>query len=191
MGRPAIILTSKFSVPSSQKAFGRYVGYIARKEALEKKEYLTEEEKAELERVKEQAKKLNRKNTFSKINSEEHSEREATAEKLIEKKSFFDLNDKEFDKYLGYMVRIDALNQKKESTGLNSEEQIELKRVGQAANKLGELHSTKEKVLDGVFSSDKDVVQLKDLNYIREQLNEGQKNNSGDCQEVCVNNLSR
>lgn len=184
MGRPAIILTSKFSVPSSQKAFGRYVGYIARKEALEKKEYLTEEEKAELERVKEQAKKLNWENTFSKINSEEHSEREATAEKLIEKKSFFDLNDKEFDKYLGYMVRIDALNQKKESTGLNSEEQIELKRVGQAANKLGELHSTKEKVLDGVFSSDKDVVQLKDLNYIREQLNEGQKNNSVLWQDV-------
>ena len=35
MGRPAIILISKFSVPSSRKAFGRYVGYIARKEALE------------------------------------------------------------------------------------------------------------------------------------------------------------
>ena len=50
MGRPAIILTSKFSVPSSRKAFGRYVGYIARKEALEEKEFLTAEEKDEQRR---------------------------------------------------------------------------------------------------------------------------------------------
>lgn len=184
MNRPAIILTSKFSVPSSRKAFGRYVGYIARKEALEKREYLTDEEKVELKRVQKQAEKLNRENNFSKIKSEEHSKREATAEKLIEQKSFFDLNDKEFDKYLGYMVRIDALNQKKEKTGLSSEEQTELKRVGQAANKLSELYPTKEKVLDGVFSSDKDIVQLKDLNYIRDQLNEGQKNNSVLWQDV-------
>lgn len=98
MGRPAIILTSKFSVPSSRKAFGRYVGYIARKEALE--------EKDELSRVKKQARKLNQENNFTRVKSEEHSEREAAAEKLMEKKNFFDLNDKEFDKYLGYMVKI-------------------------------------------------------------------------------------
>ncbi len=184
MGRPAIILTSKFSVPSSRKAFGRYVGYIARKEALEQKEYLTADEKTELSRVKKQVRKLDQENNFSKVKSEGHSKREATAKKLIEKKNFFDLNDKEFDKYLGYMVRIDALNQKKDKTGLSDDEQAELERVGQAANKLSEMRATKEKVLDGVFSSDKDIVQLKDLDYIRKQLNEGQKNNSVLWQDV-------
>ena len=184
MGRPAIILTSKFSVPSSRKAFGRYVGYIARKEALEQKEYLTADEKTELSRVKKQVRKLDQENNFSKVKSEEHSKREATAKKLIEKKNFFYLNDKEFDKYLGYMVRIDALNQKKDKTGLSDDEQAELERVGQAANKLSEMRATKEKVLDGVFSSDKDIVQLKDLDYIRKQLNEGQKNNSVLWQDV-------
>ena len=85
-------------MPSSRKAFGRYVGYIARKEALEEKEFLTAEEKDELSRVKKQAKKLKQENNFTKVKSEEHSEREAAAEKLMEKKNFFDLNDKEFDK---------------------------------------------------------------------------------------------
>lgn len=184
MGRPAIILTSKFSVPSSRKAFGRYVGYIARKEALEEKEFLTAEEKDELSRVKKQVRKLNQENNFTRVKSEEHSEREAAAEKLMEKRNFFDLNDKEFDKYLGYMVRIDALNQKKNETGLNTKEQTELERIGQAASKLSEIHPTKEKVLDGVFSPDKDIVQLKDLDYIREQLNEGQENNSVLWQDV-------
>lgn len=171
-------------MPSSRKAFGRYVGYIARKEALEEKEFLTAEEKDELSRVKKQAKKLKQENNFTKVKSEEHSEREAAAEKLMEKKNFFDLNDKEFDKYLGYMVRIDALNQKKNKTGLNVKEQTELERIEQAASKLSEIHPTKEKVLDGVFSSDKDIVQLKDLDYIREQLNKGQENNSVLWQDV-------
>ncbi|WP_103661078.1 MobP2 family relaxase [Lactobacillus sp. HT06-2] len=184
MNRPAIILTSKFSAPNAQKTFGRYVGYMARKEALEQKEYLSEKEKSELDRVETQAKKLDQKYNFSVIKSEEHSKREKEAKELIEKKSIFDLNDKEFDKYLGYMVRIDALNHKKENSKLTAKEQSELEKIGAAANRLSELHATKEKVLDGVFSSDKNVVQLKDLNYIREQLNEGQKNNSVLWQDV-------
>ena len=44
--RPAIILTSKFSTETSGKSFEKYLGYMARKEALESKDYLSDEEKA-------------------------------------------------------------------------------------------------------------------------------------------------
>ena len=51
MKRPAIILTSKFSTETNGKSFGKYLGYMARKEALESKEYLTEQERKEINRV--------------------------------------------------------------------------------------------------------------------------------------------
>ena len=44
--RPAIILTSKFSTETSGKSFEKYLGYMARKEALESKDYLSDEEKS-------------------------------------------------------------------------------------------------------------------------------------------------
>ncbi|WP_255409641.1 relaxase MobL [Lactobacillus sp. ESL0233] len=180
---PAIILTSRFSTPTSHHAYGKYLGYIARKEALEAKEYLSEKEKKELAQVDERINSLNEKNNFE-FKEQGNSDRQKSAQKILHEKEFYNLNDAEFDKYLGYMIRKEALNKKANEDGLNSEEREELVKVNTAAKKIGEVRSTKEKVLDGVFSSDKDLVQLKDMDYIRKQLNQAQKKGSVLWQDV-------
>ena len=67
MKRPAIILTSKFSTEKSGKSFGKYLGYMARKEALESKEYLTEQERKEISRITIKARELDVHGKFRKV----------------------------------------------------------------------------------------------------------------------------
>ena len=106
MKRPAIILTSKFSTETSRKSFGKYLGYMARKEALESKEYLTEQERKEINRVTIKARELDIHGKFRIVFDQSKDELvNKQAKKILNNKVLSELNDDQFSKYLGYMAR--------------------------------------------------------------------------------------
>lgn len=191
--QPAIILTSKFVAPIQTKIakiYGRYVGYMTRKEALESKEYLTDDEKNELKNLKHDLRQLDVESKFQiafkkTFINEDDSSATTEAKKVLNHKYMNELNDEQFGKYLGYMYRIDALAKTKEENGsLTEKENQELNRVTKAAGKLSELHATKNKIAIGAFTSDLDIVRLDDFQHIRDKLNEGQQNKSVMWQDV-------
>lgn len=183
--QPAIILTSKFTPSYSDKKFGKYLGYMARKEALESKEYLTDDEKKELKEVTTQARKLDVYGKFKSIGeSKNDSEARKEAKFYLNEKNFSELSNEEFGKYLGYMDRIDALASKQDEEGLTVQESKELQRVKKAASKLGDVHPTKEKVALGTFTRDMDTVRLQDFQKIKDRLNTAQANGSIMWQDV-------
>lgn len=183
--QPAIILTSKFTPSYSNKSFGKYLGYMARKEALEGKEYLTPDEQAELKQVTTEARKLDVYGKFKAVSeSKSDSAARKEAKTYLNEKNFSELTNEEFGKYLGYMDRIEALATKKDKNGLTIREDQELKRIKKATSKLGDVHPMKDKVAIGTFTKDMDTVQLKDFQHIRDKLNEGQAHGSIMWQDV-------
>lgn len=185
MNRPAIILTSKFSTEANGKSFNKYLGYMARKEALESKEYLTNQEKKEINRITLKARKLDVHGKFKKVFEQSHDEQiDKQAKKLLNTKVLNELNDDQFSKYLGYMARSSALATIQGERELTPKETQELKRVTEAANKLTDLKVTKDKLAVGFFTSDLDRVHLKDFQHIRDQLNKAQANHSVLWQDV-------
>ncbi|MFY1731056.1 MobP2 family relaxase [Lactobacillus paragasseri] len=185
MKRPAIILTSKFSTETNGKSFGKYLGYMARKEALESKEYLTEQERKEINRVTIKARELDIHGKFRKVFDQSKDELvNKQAKKLLNNKVLSELNDDQFSKYLGYMARSSALATIQGKRELTPQETQELKRVNEAANKLTDLKVTKDKLAVGFFTSDMDQVHLKDFQHIRDQLTKAQANHSVLWQDV-------
>lgn len=183
--QPAIILTSKFTSSYSNKSFGKYLGYMARKEAPEGKEYLTQEEQDELKRVTTQARELDVYGKFFSVRTyKDDSLAKREAKTYLNEKNFAELSNEEFGKYLGYMSRIEALATKKDKNGLTVREENELKRVKKATSKLGDVHPMKDKVAIGTFTQDLDKVRLEDFQHIRDKLNEGQANGSVMWQDV-------
>jgi len=184
MKRPSIILTSKFSIPSQGK-FSKYLGYMARKEALEKQDYLTDEQKKELKALNYEIRKVEIKTlqtkTYYSSNQDSEDPLQKDAEKILHAKSWSELADQDFEKYLGYMARIGALAKVEHRT---SKEEQELQRVTKASQELGEFHPTKDKLLLGVYTSDMDQVHLGDLQHIRDKLNSAQKHGSVMWQDV-------
>ena len=185
MNRPAIILTSKFSTEASGKSFNKYLGYMARKEALESKEYLTDKEQKEIKRVTLKARKLDIHGKFKKVFDQSQDELiDKQAKKILNKKVLNELTDDQFSKYLGYMARSSALATIQGERELTPKESQELKRVTNAADKLSDLRVTKDKLAVGFFTSDLDQVHLKDFQHIRDQLNKAQANHSVLWQDV-------
>lgn len=185
MKRPAIILTSKFSTETNGKSFGKYLGYMARKEALESKEYLTEQERKEINRVTIKTRELDIHGKFRKVFDQSKDELvNKQAKKLLNNKVLSELNDDQFSKYLGYMARSSALATIQGKRELTPQETQELKRVNEAANKLTDLKVTKDKLAVGFFTSDMDQVHLKDFQHIRDQLTKAQANHSVLWQDV-------
>lgn len=185
MKRPAIILTSKFSTEKSGKSFGKYLGYMARKEALESKESLTEQERKEISRITIKARELDVHGKFRKVFDQSKDELvNRQAKKLLNNKVLSELNDDQFSKYLGYMARSSTLATIQGKRELTPQEAQELKRVNEAANKLTDLKVTKDKLAFDFFTSDMDQVHLKDFQHIRDQLTKAQANHSVLWQDV-------
>lgn len=158
---------------------------MARKEALEGKEYLTQEEQDELKRVTTQARELDVYGKFFSVRTyKDDSLAKREAKTYLNEKNFAELSNEEFGKYLGYMSRIEALATKKDKNGLTVREENELKRVKKATSKLGDVHPMKDKVAIGTFTQDLDKVRLEDFQHIRDKLNEGQANGSVMWQDV-------
>lgn len=181
MSRPAIILTSKFTLPN-QDDFGRYANYMSRKKALEEKGYLTEVEKEEFEKISDGLNVLKFdpevKQSYQRKGEEKVIKE---AKELLNKNNIATTEDNEFDKYVGYMTRKGALADKQ---NLTQEETTELKRLDKATAKFESNQIERGKLLQGVFSSDTNEIHLNELDGIRKNLRDGEKNGSVLWQDV-------
>ncbi|MBY3608857.1 hypothetical protein HJD17_15730, partial [Enterococcus faecium] len=116
---PAVILTCQFTLPN-KKSFSTYIDYMTREKALEEMERRTPEEEQELQRIKNALEDfyIPEGETFSESKTDkEFSETSNEAQSLMEHGINFDkLEEQDFTKYLSYMTRHYALEQKKELT---------------------------------------------------------------------------
>ncbi|WEV52111.1 relaxase MobL (plasmid) [Lactobacillus sp. ESL0731] len=191
---PHIILTSKFtySVARSKTKtdYGNYaVDYMGRKKAIENLAYLTPEEETKLLQRKaelgtENEPLLQRVSNYSpKLKGDSILEKDNKTE--LDKPNFFELDGQDYGKYIGYMMRKQALASKKKSEGLSQKEEAELARVTKGAAKYDAPNiEGKNKVLQGYFSSDQNTIRLKDLGSIRQKMRSAQANNSVLWQDV-------
>lgn len=187
---PSIVLTSEFvyarATSKSQTRANDYGGYsvdyMARKEALEKLSYLTPEEETEYLQRKELLHNLSEPDLeivskhYSSINDNSKLAHASITE--LNKENFIELNAQDYSKYIGYMMRKQALAEKQNSEGLSKKEQAELERVTQGAAKYDAPNVGKNKILQGYFSSEQDTIKLSDLGHIREKMRSAQANNS-------------
>lgn len=186
---PHIILTSKFTYaePGTNKNdYGRYsTNYMARRHALEEHAFLTpEEETALLQRqyICNQENKViltkldqkystkNSNHTKNKLEIENKSE--------LDRANFIDFTNQDYGRYIGYMMRKQALMDKQKKAGLSSQELAELARVTTGAAHYATPVVGKNKILVGYFSSDQEKIRLKDLNSIRSKMRYAQAHHS-------------
>ncbi|MZH23556.1 hypothetical protein GT393_14680 [Enterococcus durans] len=149
---PAVILTCQFTLPN-KKSFSTYIDYMTREKALEEKERRTPEEEQELRLIKNALEDfyIPEGETFSESKTgKEFSETSNEAQSLMKHGINFDkLEEQDFTKYLSYMTRHYALEQKKV---LTHSEQIEYQRLNQAIKKYQtEPHKKASGNLPGVF----------------------------------------
>lgn len=173
---PAVILTCQFTLPN-KKSFSTYIDYMTREKALEEMERRTPEEEQELQRIKNALEDfyIPEGETFSESKTDkEFSETSNEAQSLMGNGINFDkLEEQDFTKYLSYMTRHYALEQKKE---LTQSEQKEYQRLNQAIKKYQtEPHKKASGNLPGVFSMASDEVKGSDLKEIKQIFQRGQQ----------------
>ncbi|MFF6427947.1 hypothetical protein V7H74_15260, partial [Enterococcus faecium] len=135
----------------------------------------TLEEEQELQRIKNALEDfyIPEGETFSESKTDkEFSETSNEAQSLMEYGINFDkLEEQDFTKYLSYMTRHYALEQKKE---LTEREKIEYQRLNQAMEKYqAEPHKKTSGTLPGVFSISSDEVKGSDLKEIKQIFQRG------------------
>lgn len=182
---PAVILTCQFTLPN-KKSFSTYIDYMTREKALEEKERRTPEEEKELRLIKNALEDfyIPEGKTFSESKTDkEFSETSNEAQSLMEHGINFDkLEEQDFTKYLSYMTRHYALEQKKE---LTQSEQKEYQCLNQAIKKYQtEPHKKASGNLPGVFSIASDEVKGSDLKEIKKIFQRGQQKGSIIYQDV-------
>ncbi|MGQ7898991.1 MobP2 family relaxase, partial [Enterococcus faecium] len=176
---PAVILTCQFTLPN-KKSFSTYIDYMTREKALEEKERRTPEEEQELRLIKNALEDfyIPEGETFSESKTgKEFSETSNEAQSLMKHGINFDkLEEQDFTKYLSYMTRHYALEQKKV---LTHSEQKEYQRLNQAIKKYQtEPHKKASGNLPGVFSMASDEVKGSDLKEIKQTFQRGQQKGS-------------
>lgn len=193
MSSPHIILTSKFVyyAPDNRKSmhdYGRYsTDYMARKNALNSKEYLSPSEQEELNKVDYYLHQMDDSLTLvDQFEPKIKHESELSKANLHEanKKSLAEMNSQDYGKYIGYMMRKEALAARSQTVGLTDKEEKELQRVTKAAAKYDVPTVTKDHILQGYFSSKQDTIRLKDLGSIRKRMRDAQMNQSVLWQDV-------
>ncbi|MHC0148907.1 MobP2 family relaxase, partial [Enterococcus faecium] len=182
---PAVILTCQFTLPN-KKSFSTYIDYMTREKALEEKERRTPEEEQELRLIKNALEDfyIPEGETFSESKTgKEFSETSNEAQSLMKHGINFDkLEEQDFTKYLSYMTRHYALEQKKV---LTHSEQKEYQRLNQAIKKYQtEPHKKASGNLPGVFSMASDEVKGSDLKEIKQTFQRGQQKGSIIYQDV-------
>lgn len=166
-GKPNIVLMQAFSVRSN---YGKYVGYMTRKEALNEKEYLSPEERKEITLMNQILEKdgyFDAKNEVNYSGDPTNKKDNQTIKKIV--------ND-DYGKYIGYMMRSNALAKKER---LTPEEQKEKERIDSAANKIIEGKINKaDDTLIGWYSSESKTLKLRDKEKVADKLREAEKNGS-------------
>lgn len=187
---PHIILSSKFSYAETNgKAtndYGRYsTNYMARREALESRAFLTpEEETILLQRQftldqKNKVDLIKLSQTYSNKNFDKTKNKLVKENKIeLDKTNFIDFTNQDYGKYIGYMMRKQALSDKKERIGLTLPEEKELARVTVGAAHYATPTVGKNKILQGYFSCNQDQIRLKDVENIRNTMRKAQAHHS-------------
>ena len=182
MGKPGIILTSQFTTPKAQ-SFSNYVQYMIRKEALlDKKNDLTSKEKEELFKIT---------NVIDKYDMEKGKsylsfDRKNQLKNDMEVEAIHLLKEKDYTKYISYMSRQYALENK------NILSEVEEKELRIVKSHLKEIaiptednkEDKKKKVKPGVFSINKTEMTNEDLDSVNQIINKAQNNGSVFYQDV-------
>ena len=160
-GKPNIILTCAYSINTRYES---YINYMTRKEATGG---VIDEGSRTIAGGVQQDPTIKKMNTISKN---------------VAEKSFTELNSRDYGKYIGYMVRVQALASK---DNLSESESKELQKVKRAAQKMDPSNSVKkDKTLSGYWTVDQETVQLQDLGKIRNKMRMAEKNGSVLWQDV-------
>ncbi|MGG4263758.1 MobP2 family relaxase [Peribacillus simplex] len=187
MGKPGIILTSQFTTPNA-KSFSNYVKYMTRKEALkERASSLTNEEKREFERINQAVENYDMKKGVSYLSEgyeQQLSERQEEAKKIIKSKEVFN-DDTDYLKYISYMSRQYALEKKKVLTDTEKKELEEVKKRAAGYDTSNENPYEDDcSIKDGVFSINKEKMNVKDIGEVNEIIKNAQNNGSVFYQDV-------
>lgn len=166
MASPGVILTSQFE---TQKVFANFLDYQTRANALADKPDRSALEEIELSLV-----------TRSLFNDAKYQQNDfkrdpETDDKKQEAHHLMTGFDEEFDRYLNYMTRMQALRDKPNRT---EKENQELERVTQGAAQVDLTQPTmpeKKNTLYGAFTADKDVITGTDRVELKEKYRHAQQ----------------
>lgn len=177
-GLPNIILTCSYSYGRNYK---KYFDYMTRKKALEEKKELTKAEQEEQNRVTEALKKqgyftnvMDDRSLLS-ANGKDKEKKIADTHKLLTEDEFNQIYNEDYSKYLGYMVRRQAIASKKE---LSKKDIEEMKRISGAMDKMGMPQSDPSKLLIDVWTNDKDTMTLGDRKEFQDKMDAAKKHGS-------------
>lgn len=177
-GLPNIILTCSYSYGRNYK---KYFDYMTRKKALEEKKELTKAEQEEQNRVTEALKKqgyftnvMDDRSLLS-ANGKDKEKKIADTHKLLTEDEFNQIYNEDYSKYLGYMVRRQAIASKKQ---LSQKDIEEMKRISGAMDKMGMPQSDPSKLLIDVWTNDKDTMTLGDRKEFQDKMDAAKKHGS-------------
>lgn len=177
-GLPNIILTCSYSYGRNYK---KYFDYMTRKKALEEKKELTKAEQEEQNRVTEALKKqgyfthvMDDRSLLS-ADGKDKEKKIADTHKLLTEDEFNQIYNEDYSKYLGYMVRRQAIASKKQ---LSQKDIEEMKRISGAMDKMGMPHSDPSKLLIDVWTNDKDTMTLGDRKEFQDKMDAAKKHGS-------------
>lgn len=177
-GLPNIILTCSYSYGRNYK---KYFDYMTRKKALEEKKELTKAEQEEQNRVTEA---LRKQGYFTHVMDDRSllsadgkgkEKKIADTHKLLTEDEFNQIYNEDYSKYLGYMVRRQAIASKKQ---LSKKDIEEMKRISGAMDKMGMPQSDPSKLLIDVWTNDKDTMTLGDRKEFQDKMDAAKKHGS-------------
>lgn len=178
-GSPNIVLMQAYSL---RKDYGKYLNYMIRKKAIKGQEYLDADSKKELEKINSA---LADSGYFKSVEADPQVKTTDQAEKKVEaltkEKTFFNADNDDYGKYIGYMIRINALAKKERLSEKEQKERDRLtKKVDQYINDVDEkpkLNSADDTLI-GFYSSESKHLKLKDAEHARQMLRKGRDNGS-------------
>lgn len=177
-GSPNIVLMQAYSL---RKDYGKYLNYMIRKKAIKGQEYLDSNSKKELEKINSA---LADSGYFKSVESDPQVKKDQKLDEktqsLTEEKTFFTADNDDYGKYIGYMIRINALAKKEKLSEKEQQERDRLKnKVDQYVNvdEKPKLNSADDTLI-GFYSSEQKHLKLKDAEHAREMLRKGRDNGS-------------
>lgn len=187
MSKPSVILTSQFTTPEA-KSFSNYLKYMTRKEALKENEKsLSSIELKELSKLEVVIDSYDIKigNSVAALDTEVLTEKEEEALNILQRPEHF--KEKEFDygKYIDYMGRQYALNNKK-SASIEEKKELSVvrKKIFNMVGIKGKEDEIHPEISKGVFSIDKEVMTNDDVKKVSSIVKDAQKNGSIFYQDV-------
>ncbi len=188
MGIPSVILRSQFTVPTA-KSFTNYMNYITRKEAIidNRKSELSLDDRKELDLINKSISEYDMKYSISKLEMKSDNlkdPKEAEALELLNSKQLFENQSLSYEKYLSYMSRYYAIENKKNKTELEKlEQRVVRKKISETTNLL-KPDKVNNKTYSGVFTKESNELNSEQFNEATEIVKKAQKNGSVFFQDV-------